>query len=317
MHRFPSGVGKKALTDELRGAAVQFDLVQVGHAGLHAQDRQQRGSTVAFADGRHFDISAVPLPDGNALVTMLDTTDQHRVERALRDRNEALEAADRVKTAFVANMSYELRTPLTSIKGFAEMLHGGFAGQLSASGTEYSEAILVSVERLGALIDDVLDLTQSDDAAVDKAVVDIELVAHAAAEAIAPLAQEKSIDLAVENIGTAGHVKGDARRLRQAIEHLLRHAVLGTPAEGRVLLHLDGNARVARIIVSDDGPGMDAEAVAHAFDRFAQGGARNTTRALGLGLPLAKQFVEGHGGRIELISEPGEGTLVTVELPRS
>jgi signal transduction histidine kinase len=257
------------------------------------------------------------LPDGNALVTMLDTTDQHRVERALRDRNEALEAADRVKTSFVANMSYELRTPLTSIKGFAEMLHGGFAGKLSESGAEYSEAILVSVERLGALIDDVLDLTQNEGAPLEKAAVDLELTAQGAAEAVAPLAKAKGIELVVEDTGTAGSVKGDSRRIRQVIEHLLRHAVAGTPDRGRVLLHLDGNERVARVIVSDDGPGMGKEAVARAFDRFAQPGiSRSGERALGLGLPIAKQFVEAHNGRIELISEPGEGTLVTVELPR-
>ena len=293
-------------------AEVIGDLVR-----LASQERQQRGSSIAFADGRHFDITAVPLPDGNALVTMLDTTDHHRAERALRDRNEALEAADRVKTAFVANMSYELRTPLTSIKGFAEMLHGGFAGKLSESGEEYAEAILVSVERLGALIDDVLDLTQSEGAPLDKVPVDLEIAAHNAAEAVAPLAKAKAIELVVDDTGTAGAVTGDPRRIRQVIEHLLRHAVAGTPDKGRVLLHLDGNARVARVIVSDDGPGMAPDAVAKAFDRFAQfGNARSGERALGLGLPLAKQFVEAHGGRIELISEPGEGTLVTVELPR-
>jgi len=283
-----------------------------------AKDRQQRGSTIGFADGRLYDATAVPLPDGNALLTMLDTTDQHRVERALRDRNEALVAADAVKTAFVANMSYELRTPLTSIKGFAEMLHGGYAGKLSPEGEGYSEAILVSVERLGALIDDVLDLTRSEAAPLERLPVDLELAAHAAAETVAPAARAKGIDLAVEMAGTAGSVTGDPQRLREVIEHLLRHAVAGTPEQGRVLLHLDGNRRVARIIVSDDGPGMDADAVAAAFDRFAQHGiSRSGERALGLGLPLAKQFVEAHGGTIRMISEPGEGTLVTVELPRA
>ncbi|MBQ1499797.1 MAG: HAMP domain-containing histidine kinase [Sphingomonas sp.] len=293
-------------------AEVIGDLIRIA-----AQDRQSRGSSIAFADGRHFDITAVPLPDGNALVTMLDTTDHHRAERALRDRNEALEAADRVKTAFVANMSYELRTPLTSIKGFAEMLHGGFAGPLSASGGEYAEAILVSVERLGLLIDDVLDLTQSEGAPLEKAPVDIEIAAQNAAEAVAPLAKAKGIELVVEDAGSAGSITGDARRIRQVIEHLLRHAVAATPEQGRVLLHLDGNQRVARVIVSDNGPGMSREAAASAFDRFAQfGNARGGERTTGLGLPLARQFVEAHRGRIELISEPGEGTLVTVELPR-
>ncbi|MDQ0250625.1 signal transduction histidine kinase [Sphingomonas kyeonggiensis] len=293
-------------------ADIIGDLIRIA-----AQDRQSRGSSIAFADGRHFDITAVPLPDGNALVTMLDTTDHHRAERALSARNEALEAADRVKTSFLANMSYELRTPLTSIKGFAEMLHGGFAGQLSESGQEYSEAILVSVERLGTMIDEVLDLTQSEGAPLEKAPVDIEHAAQNAAEAIAPLAKAKNIELVVEDAGSAGGIIGDARRIRQVIEHLLRHAVSATPDGGRVLLHLDGNKRVARVIVSDNGPGMTREQVASAFDRFAQfGNARGNQRSLGLGLPLAKQFVDAHRGRIELISEPGEGTLVTVELPR-
>ncbi len=310
-----SALSKQAAPRLARPAQAEIISALIRSAG---QDRQQRGSTIQFADGRWFDVAAMPLPDGNALLTMLDTTDQHRVERALRDRNEALEAADRVKTAFVANMSYELRTPLTSIKGFAEMLHGGYAGALSRSGGEYAEAILVSVERLGALIDDVLDLTQNEGAPLERESVDLELIAHAAAEAIGALAKSKQIDLAVEMPGTAGTVTGDPRRLRQVIEHLLRHAIAGTPEKGRVLLHLDGNKRVARIIVSDDGAGMSPAAVASAFDRFAQGGvSRSGERALGLGLPLAKRFVEAHGGKIQLISEPGEGTLVTVELPRT
>ncbi|WP_294252384.1 PAS domain-containing sensor histidine kinase [uncultured Sphingomonas sp.] len=293
-------------------AEIIGDLIR-----LAAKDRQQRGSSITFANGRHFDIAAVPLPDGNALVTMLDTTDRQRVERALRDRNEALEAADRVRTAFVANMSYELRTPLTSIKGFGEMLQGGFAGKLSADGKEYVEAILMSVDRLGGLIDDVLDLTQSEGQPIERETVDVELAATSAADVIAPLAKGKAIELVIEDAGTVGVVQGDARRIRQTVEHLLRHAVSNTGEGGRVLLHLDGNARVARVIVSDDGPGMPPEAVARAFDRFAQvGTSRGGDRALGLGLPLAKQFVEAHGGRIELISEPGQGTLVTVELPR-
>lgn len=282
-----------------------------------ANQRQQRGGQFVFGDGRTFEAAAVPLPDGNALFTMLDITDRRRVERALRDRNEALEAADRVKTAFVANMSYELRTPLTSIKGFTELLASGVAGPLSDTGVEYADAILAWAERLSLLIDDVLDLTSGERSALRREPVDLELVARAAVEGLRAQVEAKPIDLAVEVHGSAGSVTGDPARMRQIIEHLLRHAISGTPAEGRVLLHVDGTEKRARIIVSDNGPGMDAQAVSRAFDRFAQPGiTRSGERALGLGLPLAKQFVEAHGGTIALISEPGEGTLVTVELPR-
>jgi signal transduction histidine kinase len=295
-------------------ASLIADLVRAATV-----ERQQRGGRVGFADGRHFEFAAVPLPDGNGLFTMLDISDSRRIERALRDRNEALEAADRIKTSFVATMSYELRTPLTSISGFAEMLNEGYAGKLSASASGYVEAILQSVERLGMLVDEVLDLTQAEGKApeLDMQPIDLGAVAQAAADAVAPLANKRKLDFAVEILPSTGAITGDARRLQQVIEHLLRHAVAGTPAGGRVLLHTDGTDATARIVVSDDGVGMSPQAVTRAFDRFAQPGiTRDGERALGLGLPLAKQFVEAHGGTIELLSEAGQGTLITATLPR-
>ena len=280
-------------------------------------ERQQRGGRVAFADGRHFEFAAVPLPDGNGLFTMLDISDSRRIERALRDRNEALEAADQVKTAFVANMSYELRTPLTSISGFAEMLSEGYAGKLSKAADSYVDAILESVGRLGMLVDEVLDLTQNEGKSppLEMLDVDLERVARIAADASMPAAKKKKQDFVVEVQPSTGSVKGDVERLRQVIDHLLKHAVRGTPEGGRILLHTDGTAKAARIVVSDDGAGMDQAAVARAFDRFAPGAGAPGSE-FGLDLPLAKQFVEAHGGTIQLLSEPGQGTLITVELPR-
>ena len=281
-------------------------------------ERQQRGGRVAFADGRHFEFAAVPLPDGNALFTMLDITDSRRAEQALRERADALEAADKVKTRFVANMSYELRTPLTSISGFAEMLHGGFAGPLTSDADSYVQAILDSAERLGLLIDDVLDLTSAGETVETQRVdVDLGATVRAAAETLQPTIKRRKIDFAVEVARSAGRVTGDARRLKEAVEHLLRHSASSTPEGGRIILHADGNATRARVVVSDNGPGMDAQSVANAFDRFARPGIQPTgERALGLGLPLARQFIEAQGGSVALVSEPGEGTLMTVELPR-
>lgn len=282
-------------------------------------ERQQRAGRVGFADGRHFEFAAVPLPDGNALFTMLDITDSRKIEHALRERNDALEEADKVKTAFVANMSYELRTPLTSISGFAEMLKAGYGGPLPGAAEEYVSAILASVARLGGLVDDVLDLAQGQagSAALEHGVVDIGVLARNVAAQARAAAEAKAIDLAVEVAPSAGSVSGDARRLAQVVENLLGHAISGTPQNGRVLLHVDGDANAARIIVSDNGRGMSDKAIARAFDRFAEPGiTRSGERALGLGLPLAKQFVEAHGGTIALVSERGQGTLLTVELPR-
>ena len=282
-------------------------------------ERQQRSGRVALKNGKHYEFAAVPLPDGNALFTMLDISDSRKIEQALRDRNEALEQSDRVKTGFVENMSYELRTPLTSIGGFAEMLKEGYAGPLEERAADYVGAILEAVARLGSLIDGVLDLTQieAEGLPLEKAPVDLVALAGEAAAETREAMAAKPIDFAVELDPSLGSVQGDARRLRQAIEHLLRHATAATPPGGRILLHGSGDDNAARIVVSDNGAGMSAAEQARAFDRFNNAEmARGGAPILGLALPLAKQFVEAHGGIVTLYSESGEGTMVSIALPR-
>jgi signal transduction histidine kinase len=282
-------------------------------------ERQQRSGRLALKNGRHFEFAAVPLPDGNALFTMLDISDSRRVESVLRERADALEEANKVKTAFVANMSYELRTPLTSISGFAEMLQQGFGGQLEERAREYVSAILDSTERLSGLVDRVLDLTQSDagQLPLERKPVDLATMLHDAARDHHPAAVAKEIDFAIEIDQSVGLENGDAKRLRQAIDHLLENSLAYTPHGGRILLHAEGDAERAVIIISDNGPGMDMAQQTAALDRFGRvTEGRNSEPALGLGLPLAKQFVEAHGGSLSLVSEPGQGTLVRIELPR-
>jgi signal transduction histidine kinase len=287
------------------------------------QERKQRSGRLALKDGRHFEFAAVPLPDGNALFTMLDITDSRKVERMLRDKADALETADKIKSAFVANMSYELRTPLTSIGGFAEMLDKGFAGKLEPLAHDYVTAILDSVERLSGLVDNVLDLTQEGASAVpmDRAPVDLSTLARASAANFEARAKTKSIDFAVDIQASAGIVEGDHRRLEQVLSHLLDNALRYRPAGGRVLLHASGNARRALLVVSDNGLGMDMAEQTRALDRFSQAAALRPSgdkdgARLGLGLPLARQFVEAHGGTLTLVSEPEQVTAVSVELPR-
>ncbi|MBV8687888.1 MAG: PAS-domain containing protein [Alphaproteobacteria bacterium] len=294
------------------------------HAGLVRElvrsatvERKQRGGRVAFVDGREFEFAAVPLPDGNALFTMLDVTASRTVEAALRERTAALEEADRLKTAFVSNMSYELRTPLTSIAGFAEMLEAGYAGELPPPATDYVSAILQSVARLGALIDDVLDLTQSDSGSLLLAEekIALEPFCREAAAAFQAQAEAKGIAFVVETGSGLGSITGDRRRLRQSLDNILKNAVTFTDPGGRILLHAAGTRAAAEIIVSDNGHGIAPAEQARVFDRFHRS-REGGDAALGLGLPLARQFVEAHGGTVELVSEPGQGTTVTVRLPR-
>ncbi|MFN3944444.1 MAG: ATP-binding protein [Allosphingosinicella sp.] len=318
-------LAKHPRVDSLTGHLAR-KLRNPNHAGLVRElvrsatiERKQRSGRVSLTDGREFEFAAVPLPDGNALFTMLDITASKTVEAALRERNEALEDADRLKTAFVSNMSYELRTPLTSIGGFAEMLEGGYAGDLPPTAAEYVAAILDSVARLSALIDNVLDLTQSDVGSLLLAEEEIDLaeLCRETGESFRAQAEEKEIDFAIELTEQAGRVTGDRSRLRQSLGNVLRNALAFTDPGGRVLLHADGSAGEAAVTVSDNGRGIAPEDQARVFDRFhrtADAGAGDAQ--LGLGLPLARQFVEAHGGTIDLQSEPGQGTTVTIRLPR-
>jgi signal transduction histidine kinase len=281
--------------------------------------RQSGTGRVSLTDGRHFEFAAVPLPDGNALFTMVDVTDSSRIEAALRERATALEEADRVKTDFVANMSYELRTPLTSIGGFAEMLQGGYAGELPSAATDYVGAILESVERLSKLINDVLDLTQGDTQGIvlERERVDVAGMCRAAAEALKGRAEEKGQKLELSLEPGAGSVIGDARRLRESVEHIVRNAVAYTDEGGHIWLRASGDEESATIIIVDNGPGIAPEQQEQVFARFHRSGAARGEAALGLGLPLTRQFVEAHGGTVALESALGKGTSVTLTIPRA
>jgi signal transduction histidine kinase/PAS domain-containing protein len=283
-------------------------------------ERQSSTGRISMTDGRHFQFAAVPLPDGNALFTMVDVTDSTRIEAALRERATALEEADRVKTDFVANMSYELRTPLTSIGGFSEMLAAGYAGKLTPKATDYVSAILEAVGRLSKLVDDVLDLTTGDIRPVSLEIerVDVAGLCRAAVDTARARAAEKAQKLEAEISTSAGFVFGDSRRIRESIEHVLQNAIAYTDRKGRIVLNATGDEQEAVIRISDNGSGIAAEDVPRVFDRFdrvTEAGVRGEA-ALGLGLPLTRQFIEAHGGTVELESAKGKGTTVALMIPR-
>ncbi|WP_077148407.1 PAS domain-containing sensor histidine kinase [Sphingopyxis sp. KK2] len=279
-------------------------------------ERTQRVGEIRFRDGRYFDFAAIPLPDGNALLIMLDVSDNRKMESALRERNDALEAADKVKTAFLSRMSYELRTPLTSIGGFGEMLQAGYAGKLSDGQQAYVDAIMDSVAVLGRQIDNVLDLAQGEAGTlvVERAPVDVVLLLRGALGQAKLLADAEGVELVGNLSATLGEVQGDSARLSRLVAGLLDNAVRYTAPTrkrgGRVLLHADGDAKGVDIIVSDNGPGMPEAVVA------VTEGQQSGTQSGGIGLALARQLVAAHGGTMEVMSEKGQGTLVRVSLPR-
>ena len=273
-------------------ASVIRDLVRSA-----TSERKARSGRVAMKDGRHFEFAAVPLPDGNALFTMLDVTDSRRVERVLRDRAEAFEAANEVKTAFVANMSYELRTPLTTIGGFAEMLAKGYAGELGETARAYVDGILASVVRLGELVDDTLQLTQAEAGldAVDRETIDLLQLLDTVVANSEAAAAGRDIDFVTDLQPSTGRVEGDARRLRSAIEALIDEAIAHTPVGGRVLLHASGRTEAALVVVSDNGSGAEPA---------------TTT------ITDVRQTIAAHGGAVTAMREAGQGSAVRIDLPR-
>lgn len=274
-------------------------------------NREQRRTKATFADGRMFQIATIPLPDGNALFTMLDMSDSLKIEQALRDRNAALTEADGIKARFLANMSYEFRTPLTSISGFADLLKAGVAGELTDQGKDYVEAILTSAERLSEQINTVLDYSQSEAGAlpIARAEVAVQAMLAGLAESKTAFAAERGVALHVQLGEAKGTFPLDPKRITQAVGQILDNAIRYHRTDGEVLLFARTNKDVLEVIVSDNGLGISAEKRAAISD--------NDEGVLkGLGLALAKQLVESHGGVFALESKEGEGTTVIMKLPR-
>ena len=305
---------------------ITSKLVRPGQRGAIGEvvraatlDRQQRGGRAVLADGRTLEFAGVPLPDGNGLLTVLDITDSTKAEEALRERNAALEEADAVKTRFLANMSYEFRTPLTSIGGFAELLHSGLAGELSPQAQEYVGAIITSVERLTKQIESVLDLTQSEAGLLPIATEEVDVLPFVTTivREREQVIEEKNLTVDLRGDKSAGNVLADARQLSRAIGNLLDNAIAATPPGGRILVALSRRRRGARIVISDNGSGMKLSELARAMDGYRLPAERGNKDGedRGLGLPLARQLIEAHGGHLDIQSEKGAGTTATVTLP--
>ena len=241
---------------------------------MTTSNREQRSSRAIFADGRMFQIATIPLPDGNALFTMLDMSDSLKMEQALRDRNNALQEADAIKGRFLANMSYEFRTPLTSISGFADLLKSGVAGELNDQAKEYVEAISTSAEGLSEQINMVLDYSQIEAGAlpIAREAVDVPALLTLVAEDKAELAKRSGISLHLQLGEAAGSISVDPKRLAQGIAQIVDNAIRHNRADGEVLLFARWQGDQLEIIVSDNGPGLNRKDKAALFDGSARKG---------------------------------------------
>jgi signal transduction histidine kinase len=194
----------------------------------------------------------------------------------------------------------------------------GWGGDLTEQGRDYVAAILASVERLGEQIETVLDLSQSEAGMLPLATEEFELLPF-----VTKLVEDRSVRISeggqtldLRGDKSAGRMTGDRRRLARAIGHLLDNAIVATPRGGKIQVELGHQRGTCRIVISDNGPGMDSVSLARALQGIkVSADGRTIERRQGLGLPLARQLIEAHGGKLELVSQPGQGTVATVELP--
>lgn len=303
---------------ELLPLDAAWDKLKIAITSLQSE-RTASKDRITRPDGSVFDSAIVPLPDGNTLLTYVDVTDSSRIENALRERAEALEAADKLKTDFLSNVSYELRTPLTSINGFAEALDMGIAGELAPRQKEYLHDIQSSSSQLLSIIDSILDLASIDAGAMELnlAQIDVTELLTDAANLVKDRVKKHGLTLEVLIPEAAELLIGDEQRLKQVLFNLLSNAIGFSSSGETVRLGCRREGDRVRVWVSDNGRGMDEETQKSAFDRFAAKPARSGHRGAGLGLSIVKSFVELHDGAIGLDSKIGEGTTITLSLPKS
>jgi signal transduction histidine kinase len=297
--------GDNAIWPKLRRTATAID------------ERQPVFGDIDRRDGSTLKCATVPLPDGATLVTFQDITDSVNVERALRERNEALEEADKIKIDFVHHVSYELRSPLTNIIGFAHFLGDPVTGPLNVKQLEYLSYITTSTNALLAIINNILDLATIDAGAMtlNLGAVDIRATMDAAAEGVQDRVAQAGISLSIRTAPDIGSFVADERRVRQALFNLLANAIGFSPQGGTVTLAAQRLQDAVVFMVTDHGPGIPPDMKDKVFDWFETNAMGSRHRGTGLGLSLVRSFVELHGGTVSIDSAVGRGTTVTCIFP--
>jgi signal transduction histidine kinase len=306
------GACRAAHDDPAFWASLKQAVIALG------EDRRPFAARIDRRDGAVIDVGAAPLPDGATLVTFVDVTASVNVERALQDKNEALMAADRLKNAFVQHVSYELRSPLTNIIGFAQLLSDPSIGPLDGKQREYMGYIMSSSSSLLAIINDILDLATIDAGVMqlDLTRVDVRETMEAAAEGVRDRLADEGVALEIAAAPDVGAFVADAKRVRQTLYNLLSNAV-GFSEKGQTVRFSARRDEAGRVVfaVADEGRGIGADVLAQVFDRFESYTSGSRHRGAGLGLSIVKSFVELHGGSVSIDSELGRGTVVTCVFP--
>ena len=321
--RTPVEVSDIANAREYTGARARPLLVRLGYRSLLSvpllREQQIMGAlTVWRRRSGNFEPEVVNLLQTFATQSAL-AIQNARLFREIEDKSRQIEAANRHKSEFLANMSHELRTPLNAIIGFSEVLGERLFGELNEKQAEYTDDILTSGRHLLSLINEILDLSKVEAGRMELelAAFDLPLAIDNARTFVRERATKHGINLDVTVDERLGNYVGDERKIKQILLNLLSNAVKFTPEGGRIGINARQADGSVEISVSDTGVGIAPEDQPKIFEEFRQVGSDYTHKVegTGLGLTLAKKFVELHGGKIWVESEVGKGSTFTFTLP--
>ncbi|HYD15876.1 MAG TPA: ATP-binding protein, partial [Hyphomicrobium sp.] len=303
------------VTQVLHGETATWS--EISRAVTSFEDREPMEGQMVRPDSSVIDYAVTPLPDGGTLLTFVDVTDSKRYERALIERNEALVTADKLKNQFIGHISYELRTPLTNIIGFSELLANPIFGALTSRQREYLDDISFSSKTLLAIIDDILDLATIDAGGLELKLetVDVRAVIDQAINGVRERAARARLTLDIAIADEATTFSADEQRVRQVLYNLLSNAVGFSKPEGTIHLSCWSEDGTMVFSVEDQGVGIPKDQQRQIFERFESRSQGSKHRGAGLGLSIVKSLVDLHGGDMMLDSEPGRGTKVTVRFP--
>ncbi len=282
-------------------------------------ERTEQNGKLTRSDDVHLRYTTVPLPDGGVMVSYHDISDTTRVENALREKNAALEAAEQLKTDFLANVSYQLRTPLNAIMGFSEILGNQYFGPLNDRQKEYTSGIRESGDKLISLIDDILDLATIEAGYLElkKEEVEVKPLLESLQNLTAEWARKRKIDIKLSCPENTGFISVDTMRFKQALLNLIRNAINFTPENGKIEISGHKNGDTIEISIADTGIGIspaDLERIFVPFERTQAGRNNSGNAGAGLGLALVKNIIELHGAEIKIESVEGSGTTARITL---
>jgi len=286
-------------------------------------EHADKDGEIIRTDNKTLHYSSISLPDGGRMVTFQDVTDTVNIEKALRDKNAALETAERLKLDFIANVSYQLRTPLNAIIGFNEILDKEYFGPLNNKQKEYTKGLSEASERLLSLINDILDLSSLEAGylSLSYETFNIYQMLRGIYDLTSEWARGQKIEVFFSCSEDIGKIDADERRIKQVLLNLIRNAISFTPAGGRITLSAEKIGKDLALSVMDTGPGISQEDQNRIFNPFEK---TNTPRDVsndklkegaGIGLTLVKNIIDLHEGQLLLKSALGEGSVFTVLLP--